>query len=513
MYVVLVFVVCLFTRRLIAGDSPPAFDTFGHLYYAKKVREMAVAPWGTIVPNVWKAKSVAHPYLWHWIVGRFHLETTLRFEKWINPAIDALFAVFLYILVNGLIGDSLYAFYGALLYIYTPNWFTSINIGPRTNHLTPRLVSEIVVNLFFICLFLYATKADGFYFFLACAFSGLIFLLSKFGIQAVVMISTGLSIATLDFAPISAVALGFIFVLIISRGKIMLSLSEQFSHLIFYFRRNWNNKMSASSRNLFFTQIKNAGSLKRAFYKIFEKNSYVTVIFKLPIVLSVFCMFLYYIYQPKVMQLDMSAAFEFLCSLFLVGLLLFFLINCRALLFLGEAERYINHISVLVIVLCLQLAIDLHLMVVVYGLIIYGFSFWVLELILNYSRRQGRQVDSVSTYLIERLRNLDSPKTILCIPYHAPGVYRILLQTQHNVLFPMWAEDNARDRFVELYEYKYPYIDPSKLGDIMKTAAFDFLIISPRACSGVGLSLLGFPSVGLTRVWDEIDDFEVYERA
>ena len=137
-------------RFLSVRHASLTFDSYGHLYFAQQVKGQNIGPFGEIRINVVGSSGLRIPFLWHWLIALLPFGPVLRFQNWINAGIDAAFSILVYSIAL-LIGVSARtALFMALLYLLTPMWFSRLSTGPRITNLTPRLLSELIGNLFFI---------------------------------------------------------------------------------------------------------------------------------------------------------------------------------------------------------------------------------------------------------------------------------------------------------------------------------------------------------------------------
>jgi hypothetical protein len=135
---------------MIARKAPINFDTYGHLYFSKEVKEQKSGPFGEIKVNVVGSTGFSHPFFLHWLVSFFPIDKVMKYQKVINPSLDSLFTVIIYIVFRKIGFSQEEAFLISAIYIFTPMWFSNLSMGPRITSFTPRLFSEILSNSFFI---------------------------------------------------------------------------------------------------------------------------------------------------------------------------------------------------------------------------------------------------------------------------------------------------------------------------------------------------------------------------
>ena len=155
---------------------------------------------------------------------------------------------------------------------------------------------------------------------------------------------------------------------------------------------------------------------------------------------------------------------------------MFIIINIKYLLFLGEAERYINHISLFLIIYFLN---NYENNTLAFVLILYGFLYWILELIVlrkNYYdfSEKYKSFNSVIKYL-KSFNN----KTIAIYPYnYLGGVFKIMLQTNNKVIFNALTNDKEEKYFRKHFNENYPFFSLKNFNKMTKELGVNFLIIN-----------------------------------
>ena len=126
--------------------------------------------------------------------------------------------VVLYIFLYNITGSDEKALYGSLLYIFTPATFSILGTGPRIKSFTPRLFGEIVGSLTFIFEYLYLDSGDFIFLYFAIFFASLVFLVSKFSLQALMFINLFIILFTQDLYLLLVIFGGFVLAMIYSQG-------------------------------------------------------------------------------------------------------------------------------------------------------------------------------------------------------------------------------------------------------------------------------------------------------
>ena len=166
--------------------------------------------------------------------------------------------------------------------------------GSRIQSFTPRLSSELIMNLIILCHFLYMTKLDNPYVFIVLIIlNTLLLLVSKFGLQSQIFITISYTLISFDLLLISALLISIIATYIISGGGVNETFRRQIIHLKEYFYKNKTGINPISKRNSLVEligQFKRDVTYKTMLWHILAVNSYTATIIKLPIV----ALFVYY---------------------------------------------------------------------------------------------------------------------------------------------------------------------------------------------------------------------------
>ena len=494
------------TRLLPLVHANPDFDTYGHLYFAKEVKSQKSKPWGGIKLKVWGGGIFYHPFYWHWLVGLFSIDKVLKYQKWINASIDIAFTIFLYLFTLELGLSELESLLGVCLYLFTPMWFSQVSTGPRITNLTPRLLSEILLNVAFIVIVINVEQGISFHIIPAMILCSLVVLSSKFGIQALLFLGivTGVLMPSLEL--LLTVVGGFVIAVIVTGGQIVSSLREQLRHLTLYYKKNSSGLAAISNRNSQLASRFLANFKEKKWQEIIKlllvTNSYTAVIFKMPILLVLF-LFL--------MLEESSIERMFLVPIF-ASVLIYFLVNRPKLLFLGEAERYLNHVALLIVISSVTIASEIQSYWPLWSLVFYGFSYWLAEVFLFTFIRPNKDRDEADKIVEKFLLHDDKPRLILSYPYHAVGVFRIMLCTPHRVIYTVNMNANIRENFVKKFEADYPYIKLEKLNELVAETGVNTLILRRRSLTARGYAEWLPPTQEWTKKELPQSEYDVYER-
>jgi hypothetical protein len=496
--VILVFIA--FTSRILAiKGAPQNFDTYGHLYFAKELSSQKVGPFGSISMKVLGGKQFSTPFIWHWIVGLFSIEFVSKYQKLWNPTLDAIFSVGVYLIALRLGFEQVEALLCYSLYLLTPMWFSRISSGPRVESLTPRLSGEIITNIFFavVCLPLglplWVTAVIGG----ICAFY--VLGSSKFGVQALLFLTPIISVFSFSIIPALCLILGGILLAIVSKGAFLNSVSGQLRHLKWFFLGNLNDSISISGRNKFDGKYKKRNKegarnyIVRVLVMFIGTNSYTGVLIKLPILILV-------LLGAGIFSDIDDALYIYMVPVW-SAFILFLLINLQPLLFLGEAERYLNHVALFIVLAAVNLFSKISLESLLFIILIYGAIYLLIEaFVLPRVNKRPLSEDKEADQVITFLKNIDET-IVLTYPYHAGGgVYRIMAETPHKTIYPILTSDTFFKKFEKKYGSQYPFFNLCDLERIQTDLDVTVLVVNKLFLeSNIGLDWK--PPVD----WSEID--------
>ena len=168
-------------------------------------------------------------------------------------------------------------------------------------------------------------------------------------------------------------------------------------------------------------------------------------------------------------------------SFVLVGTLLFILINTKRFLFLGEAERYLTHLFVPILLIVFAPSLTYDISNFIYLILFYGLIYFLLEFILLrwVSKKGIRQ--KADSEILGLLQSFDDDKLIACYSYHNFGAYRVLYETNHRTILPLHMVESERVKFVKKFEKEYSILDLTKLQEICDRTGLYGLILDVNA--------------------------------
>lgn len=473
-----VFLISLLFRYLPQRNQILDFDTHGHMYFATAIRQQSLLPWEEVKLNCWASDKIRNPFLWNWIVGMTGLDKLPRQQKYFNCVIDAFFCLLIFAIGEEVLNSRSDALIVTLLYLFTPLWFSCVSMGTRLNSCTPRLFSEICLCLFFILTLIELNLPFLVTFFLASFLVGVIASSSKFGLQAIIFLVPTVAFLDDDLSTLLTIPLGIGLLIVISKGQFIHVIKYTFSGALDYFRRNKKGQMQISYRNsfklIFYTNHGKRRNLKDIIWRMVAVNSYTGTLIKLPLILPLF--FLYF-WGAEVQSGSPEHGYGYPV---LAALLAFLLINRPSLLFLGEAERYINHVNFFVCLFFFDLAKANGATYLVWLTICYGICFWIFELIYFAREQSTKLIVEADDQIEEYLQNAENQLTVTTFPYHNFCIYKVMRFQNHKALFPLLISPEKRKAFTERFEPQYPFIDLHKLDEISQQTGLNCVIVNKK---------------------------------
>jgi hypothetical protein len=486
---ILIVLLAFSVRAFGVRKSPVPSDTYGHLYLMKEVLAQRAGPFGSIVTKAVGSSGHRDAYLWHWLVGRFPFRLVVRLQRWINPLLDSVFIAIAYSLTVRSGIDQSTSMVAVLLYLFTPAWFSSLSTGTRISSLTPRLSGEVATNLFFIITLLPVGFPLSSVLAIGACLSAYVVLASKFGIQAMFFLVPVISLTAWTPWPIVALALGLAVALLASRGQFLRSLGAQIRFLVWYFRKNLRGQMALSHRNSIREMLRSSPSddwrmyVARVAYRMVSTYSLSSVLIKMPVVLVALVVAFQWYLAP-----DPPALYVKLVAPVIAGFVLLILINLRPLLFLGEAERYLNHVAWFIAAsAALFLAPGSVMLWVILG---HGVLFWLGESLLLHRVRSRMLPDEEKAdgEVIEFLKSLQAVQVVLCYPHNAVGHWRIMLETAHRVIMQYTTAPAFAKEFEEKYAADYPYVRLERFSEMADEYGVGILVLHNKSLHERGLN-------------------------
>lgn len=473
-YSLLVFNLSFLMKFFLIRKSTIDYDTFGHLYYIKELRIQGRSAWKKLKIQSWNGRDVFHPFFLHSILSYFNTSYLYKNQKFINLLLDSLFSVYIFNTAIGQFNDLKLATTSVLIYTFTPIWFSKISMGPRIANFTPRLFSEIIFNIL-ICTILGFHNFNLTSFYIATILlTSIILLTSKFGLQVVLFVLPLTSLITKNLYPLVLILFSFLFTIIISKGTIINLFTDQFNHLKNYYISNLKGNTSISSRNKIISfkinDLFTFNGIRKIIYNFLFYNSYTVLLFKMPLLIILLIGFFKYHF--------LLSSFFFNINLFIISVtILFFIISLKLFLFLGEAERYLNHIAILIIFSLIYLIKLTDATWLIYSLILYGIIYYFIEIFIYDKFLFAKDKEPADMEIEIFLKSFKESRTVLSYPYHNFNIWRLMLNTQHKPIMPTLMSSNYMNIFLSKYDIKSTFLDLNKLDEIINLTDCSIILI------------------------------------
>lgn len=466
-YIIIAFLVAFGFRTsygLYSKNTLKTFDTYYHIYLINFIRDNTTKELIEYVRFL-RPSGINYPWLIHYLLSKIPKKFDNIVEKYINAILDSLFCTFLIVFSFFQTNSIITSMFVGLIYLFLPVTFSILSTGPRISTFTPRVIGEISGNLIFILEYLYLVNNDYSYYVMASFLAIFVFMTSKFSVQSLFIINLFLSIYTLHFELIGLFFIGMIGAIVVSKGRYIAIITQQYKHLRWYFLLNINNNISSSSRNSIIRLIKYIKELniKKLLYYLNYENTFSILIIKYPVVIIV----IYLLFDNYILVNDYFTLF--ILSFFSV----FIIISFKFFAFIGEAERYMNYGFYFLILPVAEYCTKNYF--ILFALIIIGLIFYILDL---------KDINIKNNYKFNREDNLinwlnsqDNILNVATVPFSLGG-RRIIVETQHNWFYNLPWIDQKEKQVADSFMYKYPFLNLFKLDKFKKKYNIDYVFIN-----------------------------------
>jgi hypothetical protein len=491
-------------RMFLLPANPMGFDSWGHLYFAMEVKKQRSGPFRPLYPRVAGGEAFYYPLFVHWLYGFLPRSLLRGHITLINPTIESLFLMAALALAGaaGLPSELILA--AGALYILTPLWFSKLAIGPRVLAFTPRLASEVAYPLALAIVLFDFGLSPAVAVPSAALLLAVILLGSKFGVQVVFFVTPLAAALAQSWQLALAGLIGLLVAWIGSGGAFGKQLRQQAAHLAWYFGELRHGRMYVSGRNklsqLLPTSSKlTAAEARKLVFRWFGYNSFTAVILKAP-----------HLPLTAILAIAYRGALDVPQALWapvIAATIVYFLINLPWLLFLGEAERYLSHVSIHSNLLFAIVCFETGWVALAWLAAAYGLAFTLAERILLRKPAEAKAEEDARS-VIDHLRNREDHRIVLSFPYGAVTPFRILLDTDHHAVFPLFAGKQHKEA-MKAFDSDLA-LDLRQLDEMVRIAGVDFLIIDEAARRE---QLPDWqPPAGWRRIDGDFGDLMLYER-
>ena len=417
---------------------------------------------GFLMPGLY-IYPVFFPYLLS-LLPKFARERLAPFYSAIIDTIHVILIYFfaLYVLQQTelsslVLNPSLVATIAALLFATSPA-LLYIGVGPRAYAATPRILGELFITLTLFSTAIYYWEGIWWAALLSCLFAGLTLITSRFSAQVLLFFSVILA-PLLRFPLLLALPiLGVICAFMLSKGHYQRVLRGHVKHLIRYHRFQYQfpvirrNSLSAFKDVLTRAKSRKFRQSANNFLGILNNNTFIILVTR-----NVMLLLLVYFIILNFSLITSNNTFVFLCSWIAASFIVFIITSLKPLLFLGEAERYIEHSVPAQAILLSFFLISLK---DIAPLMAYHFLFYAGTLaFLCVSHRMGLKDRETKQGLFDwfRLQNIHGKKILAFLSGLS---FEIAYGTANEVLFPAgdrWL--NPKEYEILFEEYPYPNIN------------------------------------------------------
>ncbi len=400
--------------------------------------------------------KIENPSLYPIFISYFFNFCSIRFlKRFFNIYLDIFFILSLYFIFDYFAFSQFKIFLLLGLYAISPIFYSITNLGPRLYAITPRLLSEI---LFTYLLFLYyAFEFINPYFIILYLFVfTLILYLSKFTLQVLILLLFPSMVLNQSYDLLSISFITFLVNIYFSK-TLQVTLKGQYQHLRWYVGVV-RNGLYVANRNSFLNIFKSK-NLKSIAKSIYRDNSYLSTIIK----------FIPFFFIPLYSDFDNNIFFT---NIILVSFILFILINTKYFIFLGEAERYIVHAFLPVLII---IGFNFTNQILIYFLCFY-FLIYLIELFYIYKTyNKSSFFDYDETY--KYLEQIKSPKNILLNPLNILSGFEVAARSKHNIFNSSIGFRKDLTNIDKLL-HEYPIVNLKNLKFITSNYGIDILILS-----------------------------------
>jgi hypothetical protein len=453
-------------------------DTWYHLMLAEEIRQND-HQLPKKISKFLLSESITYPPLFHLLLSYLNKRQRTAIEPFLGGLFDGLVGVCLFVAARLLVNlDIRTSVFVALLFVFSP-YTLGMNFGPRATLGTPRVFGQFLFFLTLLMLLQYMATDVYFYGLAAIGLGSLIFLASMFSSQAYTFILIIWSLLLSSVYPLMVLSGSYLLSLLVSRGHTWHITKGQILHLIVMAKIFWKGKFLAhhiQQRNrlgdLLSLPKHLFTDLKQVFFLFYLRNTFLIVLFQIPVVtFYVYVRFVYAAPPAGILLIHISDA------LLISGLLVFVAVSTRPLLFLGEAERYIEHISPLY---CLFIGLMLPVTgswVAAYWMLFYSVSLYLVNVTLfiyQFKSKNSKERQGDTQSLLDWINSEASQKRFAVLPQTGLNIL-ISYLTSGSVLFGRWKDDcspavkSLKD--VESDEFR------QYRSSLLQTYAIDYIII------------------------------------
>lgn len=403
----------------------PMFDTYFHMYLIDLCRSYKCE-----YPKFYQRfsinkRKVLYPFFFHRLLAFIPRCADGFIMHYFNAFIDSIVAAFIFLCFYFFGFDVWVSLSLSLVYVLTPSVFSVFGAGPRLSSFTPRLLGELFFNLLVVCLIVYIETGNELVLVVSVAFGSAIMAGNQFSRQGLVILIP-LAMFYEDLMLVGVFVLSFFGGWLLFGWNFYDSILHKYNHYKWYLLQIRNGGLRSGDRSFIKGLVvawrnKSIGMLDS---QMNDLNPFLIVLFKMPfVIVSMVCGF--YDFYHGVVSVYSFSAFVILLFMFSI----YVITSLKWFLFLGESERYLNHVFV-----CALIVLSAHEEVLLF-LMLYGLCFFAFECAKStyFSRKNNSVVSRLPESLVRYLD--DSDKRVISFPITLVG-WEVLYKSKCTVVTP-----------------------------------------------------------------------------
>ncbi len=422
------------------------------------------------------AGYIGYPFFIYWTLSFLDKKTVSKIRPFFGAIVDTFLVITIYIFSYYIFkttdfysNNSNLAFYSALFFATSP---FLVRADGRAFSINGRAFGGLFYTLTMVFAILWERTGEAHWFFLSIFSGAIVFLSSRFGVQALIFINIILFFLTLKYIWIVIPVLSLLMAIVFSKGIYIRSLLAHINHLAFYYT-------TIQYKHFYVVALRYPlQSLRKAFYSKKMTNVWAEL-YRVPLIkvishypLLVICFFASTnnVYSLNILKLWIIS-----------GIIVFFIILIPKFSFIGEAERYLEFTVMPVSLLSsiwfgnLSNAGKISFMVpyMILSIILLCSNYWAAY---NYGR--GGKDKQTEKDVINYLKKVNKKLNILTIPTLFGK--KIIRETRHNAVEyggTLGSTKESRDEFEYLYP-KYYDLPTNNLQELLRKYSLDIIIIN-----------------------------------
>ncbi|WP_126465094.1 hypothetical protein [Candidatus Terasakiella magnetica] len=436
------FIIAFLSRLYLRYKIQPGFlkldfpmrgypgDVLVHLVMIKLIRENNNAI-PRQAPQFLVGGDFNYPAFYHWLCSFLPTRLLERYEFLISPLLEGIHAVVFYFGLSMVLQEvailpsedmSTAAAIGSVAFIFTPLLYSE---PWHACLISPRVLGMLFGNIALFAQVVVLSSGAGFEWWacIAVTMTALVIITSKFSTQAVVFISSLLSLLSMSYWPILLTFLGILLSIICTGGYAWLLIKGHINHSRHYcYSQSWTSNTAFSS-SIFIDSAKLLikGQIRSAIHTL-KKHPAHRILMNFPWILVFFIL----LFGFQIIVIDQWHQ-KFLLWAF-SGILVAFIVISDRLKFIGESYRYFDYCIFPFIITIFSYDILLAYLVfavtILYSVISY---IKISNIYINYVKS-----DEAYQELLGHMQRL-SESTILCLPGRL--VYPLLYEAQHKAVW------------------------------------------------------------------------------